>query len=421
MNRHAATPTRRRPTVLTGSAPHAGRRNDLPSVLLTIGCVAALTGLLVTVPALRGPEAPEDPDIGALELSVVIPEIPLETPELPRSLLAPPAPAAPDPDSDPDPAGEAPAGPGGAGGQGYGGQGGGVGTAELFGGPDSPWVQRLASDAATDPNSAEFVRGLNAETFKMAMEEWSIPVYYADSSTPRYDVPLTVDWAPVGTLRDVPIPDDARADPMDDAHLTIVDRSTGCVYDFWGASGSGGGMSARWGNAIPSDGDGVYDGGMASRASGFSAGAGLVTAEELRRGSIEHALVFAYPDTRSGGPVAPATKSDGRTDSSSALPQGARVRLDPSIDLTTFGLTPAELTIARAIQRYGMILGDTSGAFTIYAENPQSLAGGAFSGLLPRQTSLDMSNIPTEHLQVLDLPAQSGADPQLVGNRCNGF
>jgi hypothetical protein len=386
-------------------------RRDLPSILLTVGCVAALTGVLLAVPVLQGPE-PEDPEIRASELSVVVPEIPTDAAPLPRSLLNPPTveSAAPDP----APAGEAPAAPAAAG-------GGGVGSADLFDGPGSPWVQRLAASAPIDPNSDAYVRGLNAETFKMAMEEWSIPVYYADASTPRHDVPLTVDWAPVGTLRDVPIPSEARADPMEDAHLTIVDRSTGCVYDFWGASGSGSGLSARWGNALPADGDGIYDGGMASRASGFSAGAGLVTAEELRRGSIEHALVFAYPETRSGGPVAPATKSDGRTDSSSALPQGARVRLDPSIDLTTFGLNKAELTIARAIQEYGMILGDTSGAFTIYAQHPQSLAGGAFAGLLPQQSSLDMSNIPTEHLQVLDLPAQDDSDAQLVGNRCNGY
>lgn len=409
MTRHAAAPTRRRHAAPVDPAPATGRRKDLTSVLLTVGCVTALAALLVTVPVLQGPDAPEDPDIRALELSVVVPEIPLEVPEPPQPVVAPAAP-------EPDAAGTAPA-PAAAPRR----DSGGLGSAELFGGANSPWVQRLASDAPIDPNSDEYVRGLNAETFKMAMEEWSIPVYYADSSTPRYDVPLTVDWAPVGTLRDVPIPEGARPDPMDDAHLTIVDRSSGCVYDFWGATGSGGGMSARWGNAIPSDSDGIYDGGMASRASGFSAAAGLVTAEELRRGSIEHALVFAYPDTRSGGPVAPATKSDGRTDSSSALPQGARVRLDPSIDLASFGLSGAELTIARAMQRYGMILGDTSGAFTIYAQHPQSLADGAFSGLLPRQTSLDMSNIPTQHLQVLELPAQNDADAELVGNRCNGF
>ncbi|WP_300016079.1 hypothetical protein [Pseudonocardia sp.] len=383
--------------------------------------MAALTGMLLAVPVLQGPDEPELPEIRASELSVVVPEIPSDVADLPQSLLDPPTTetAAPETSAaapsaaDPEPRSAAAGGGGGG--------GGGLGSAELFGGPSSPWVQRLAANAPLDPNSAEYVRGLNAETFKMAMEEWSIPIYYADASTPRHDVPLTVDWAPVGTLRDVPLPSEARADPMDDAHLTIVDRSTDCVYEFWGAAGSGGGMSARWGNAIPADSDGIYDAGLATRASGFSAAAGLVTAEELRRGSIEHALVFAYPDTRSGGPVAPATESDGRTDSSSALPQGARVRLDPSIDLTTFGLNPAELTIARAIQRYGMILGDTSGAFTIYAEHPQSLGGGAYSGLLPQQTSLDMSNIPTQHLQVLDLPAQSDRDSRPVGNRCNGY
>ena len=46
---------------------------------------------------------------------------------------------------------------------------------------------------------------------------------------------------------------------------------------------------------------------MSTRASGFSSVAGLIWPEELRAGEINHALVFAYPFTRSGGPVGLAT------------------------------------------------------------------------------------------------------------------
>jgi len=216
------------------------------------------------------------------------------------------------------------------------------------------------------------------------------------------------------------VPPNAKPDPSDDAHLSIVDRSTGCVYDFWGAKGGSGGLSASWGNAIPTNSNGIYPGGMGSRGSGFSAAAGIVTADELRRGVINHALVFAYPQTKSGGPVAPATKSDGTSGGGNALPEGARLRLDPSLNLKSLGLNKYELTIATAMQKYGMILGDTSGGFTIYAQHPQS-APGAFTGLLPDDTWVDLTKIPTEKLQVMKLPAQASNKSFVVGNRCNGW
>ena len=65
MTRHAATPTRRRHAAPVDPTPATGRRKDLASVLLTVGCVGALAALLVTVPVLQGPDAPEDPDIRA--------------------------------------------------------------------------------------------------------------------------------------------------------------------------------------------------------------------------------------------------------------------------------------------------------------------------------------------------------------------
>ncbi|MGD9989901.1 hypothetical protein [Pseudonocardia sp.] len=297
--------------------------------------------------------------------------------------------------------------------------GAGSGSSALFSGPGSPWGQVLAASAAVDPNSSGYVSAMQGEKFLMSFKQWTVPVYYADASTPRQTVRLTEDWG-ASELRNVPVPANAKPDPSEDAHLSIVDRSTGCVYDFWGAKGGSGGLSASWGNAIPTNSNGIYPGGMGSRGSGFSAAAGIVTADELRRGVINHALVFAYPQTKSGGPVAPATKSDGTSGGGNALPEGARMRLDPSLNLKSLGLNKYELTIATAMQKYGMILGDTSGGFTIYAQHPQS-APGAFTGLLPDDTWVDLTKIPTEKLQVMKLPAQASNKSFVVGNRCNGW
>ena len=80
-----------------------------------------------------------------------------------------------------------------------------------------------------------------------------------------------------------------------------------------------------------------------------------------------------------------------------------RVRLDPTLDLTTLGLTPYELTIARALQVYGMYLGDNGGnaGVTLDAVNPVSYAGQPYEGLLPDATYVALGHIPLDRLQVL--------------------
>jgi hypothetical protein len=94
-----------------------------------------------------------------------------------------------------------------------------------------------------------------------------------------------------------------------------------------------------------------------------------VRACEIEQGSISHALAFAYPYP-SGRAVFPATKSDGRGDAA-ALPEGARLQLDPRIataTLTGWGCSGACLAIAHALQRYGMYVVDNGGRPKIMVE-----------------------------------------------------
>jgi hypothetical protein len=62
--------------------------------------------------------------------------------------------------------------------------------------------------------------------------------------------------------------------------------------------------------------------------------------------------------------VWPATKSDGKGTLSNNMPEGARLQLDPSLtrdQLAAMGVTGPALTVAQALQRYGMYLIDASG------------------------------------------------------------
>jgi hypothetical protein len=112
--------------------------------------------------------------------------------------------------------------------------------------------------------------------------------------------------------------------------------------------------------------------------------------------------------------VLPATASDGKTTLAAALPQGARVQLDPALDLGTLRLSASERTIAEALQRYGMYLGDTGGALALYAVSPQSFDTNPYTGLLPDESYVLLNKIPVGRFRVLKTGPQVARTPLVV-------
>ncbi|CAM2064476.1 hypothetical protein SCOR_03845 [Sulfidibacter corallicola] len=294
---------------------------------------------------------------------------------------------------------------------------------------DSPLNQPIPGDAAVDPDSENrIVSLLNAGDLVIQVGQYSAPVFIADANTPRVDVHLAC-GAPweigVGTLEDVPIPvwaepaddrDGADNPPVDcgedsdqDNHMVVLDPVGRCEYGLWQArKHEDGTWTASYAAAIGMDSEGIYPTGMSTRGSGFSFLGGLIWPDELRDGRIGHALVFSYPFARSGGPVSPATDSDGTSDLSSAIPEGARLQLDPELDLDSLDLTAYERTIARALQEYGMFLVDQGGSSGIglYAIDPKSVRTNPYSGLLPDEDFVALDGIPLDRFRLLALPEQ---------------
>lgn len=288
-----------------------------------------------------------------------------------------------------------------------------------FSGPNSPFGQRIPANVRVHPSSSQMISGLaSIGRFNLALENWSVPVYTADARTPRHNVSLTASWSYYASMQGVPIPPNAQPDPAGDGHLSVLDPVTGCAYDFWQARRTGSGWSASWGNSLSLNGTGVFAGGLSARGSGFALAAGLVWPQELRDGAINHALVFAFPNTAAGGPVAPASKSDGTSTGSSAIPMGARIQLDPALDIDRLGLRPYERTIARALQEYGAFVGDTGGSPTVYAANPISQPAGAYDGLVPAGASVRLDRIPLDRLRVLATGPQQSNRYFLNGDGC---
>ncbi len=253
--------------------------------------------------------------------------------------------------------------------------------------PSSPFNMKIIDNPKIDPNSAEIIDLLarnqaGEHGFIIGVEGWTYPIYFPDANTPTYDVILTEQYNDNDTLFNVPIPENAVPDPQDDGHLVIIDLDNRMEYDMWQARKVGDSWEASWGNAISLDSDGIYKYGFSARGSGFAASLGLVWPEEIANGAIPHALFFSIDDfaVKGGGPVRPATESDGVSDEQYALPEGGRIQLDPSLDLDSLGLTQAEKVIAKAMQEYGMILGDRGGGIQLYAARPNNYDWGTTFG-----------------------------------------
>ena len=202
--------------------------------------------------------------------------------------------------------------------------------------------------------------------------EMSIKVLHADAETPfRTFTPTDDFYAPDCDRVPFPLPRGGALEDEEgyqcttdgDCHLLVVHEPSGKLYEMWRASvteqGFAGGCAAVW------DLHKSYDRGRgqsctSADAGGFPVSAMLFTADEVARGSIDHAIRFILPNARirRGVYVWPATHaSRAPTGGPSAPPYGVRLRLRRDFPLESLPGEGARV-IARALQRYGMILAD---------------------------------------------------------------
>ena len=285
----------------------------------------------------------------------------------------------------------------------------------------SIWNTPIGPSPKYDLHSAEMVANLilsHDGKIITAGEAYNYPVYFADEQTPRWDIPCTINKCTIAssdqnvirtdTVQNVPIPVDAQPGEDTDARMIVIDKVTHTEYNLSKARRTATGWAAgtvsiyniRW------DGTPVMH---SSRGSGIPAFAGLLRPWEIRQGRIEHALAFGYTETAKNKCVFPASKTDGKSALPFAIPEGARLQLDPSltdVDFDQMGLDQTGKIIARALQEYGMILVDTSGSFKIYVEdlinNPYAREDWANPEL--NLTKESIYNIPYTAFRVLELP-----------------
>jgi hypothetical protein len=206
--------------------------------------------------------------------------------------------------------------------------------------------------------------------------EWGMPIYFASSGDPVYEVQQDKYPLPEA-LTAIHIPRGAAADPTSDGELTIYDLQAGVVCGLWHAqyeeptdkwSADGGDCYYLASNGLNGD-LRQADDHRNSGHRGVPSAIAAVRFDEVQVGVIDHVLKLAV-DNAHWRHVFPMIGSDGDSDARFAPPEGARIRLRPGVRLKGLGLVPAALTVARALKRYGAVIGDQSGGgVTLKVEN----------------------------------------------------
>lgn len=255
--------------------------------------------------------------------------------------------------------------------------------------------------------------------------DFSIPLFFADSTTPRktvvgpagraycYDVTST-DCDPVPLQMPVPADANIEGNPgltcnvaNEDCHLLVVERSEKKLYELYNTTASGQNLAAL--GAFTWDLTRQYPAQLrgeqctSADAAGLPIAALLPTATEVALGTVPHALRFILPNARMKRQVyvRPATHAGGPSSTNpDAPPYGVRFRLKASFDETPYSAN--QRVVLRALKTYGMILSDGGNIALTFADDRTTTAKWAALGITPQSFN---SIAPTD-FEVVELGAE---------------
>jgi hypothetical protein len=297
--------------------------------------------------------------------------------------------------------------------------------------PTSIWNQPLRDNARLAPNSHRLVRELLRQ--RQTSLPWinttiySTPVYTVGPGTPTsavyIDTPsvLFTNRADADAvqrqLAAVPIPDHARPSAGHNRHMVIWQPSTDTMWELWNAhripdekspwkTDSILGWHAAWGARIDnvSRNAGTNPAPFGATASGLPLAGGLIRLSEFRGNApIKHALAVGIHDIEAGTTAWPASRTDGAFTGRNAIPMGTRFRLDARVNIDKLPMTPVGKRMARAVQRYGMIVRDhADDSIVFYGEDPTPTGSNPypriFGGLRPDHV---LAGFPWDRLQAV--------------------
>jgi hypothetical protein len=219
----------------------------------------------------------------------------------------------------------------------------------------NPWNQRVDRLPA-DPRSDAIVAAIGAdEPFHPDFgTQYGIPFTTVPSHQKR--ARISFDYADESDKGPYPIPPNVPLEQGSDSHALIVDRNRCRLYELFAAhrtgtswhAGSGAIWNLRSNRLRPK-------GWTSADAAGLPILPGLARWDDVKRGSIDHALRFTVSQTRDAF-VFPARHAASDLTDANLPPMGLRFRLKASVDVSR--LPRQARIVAVALQRYGMIVAD---------------------------------------------------------------
>lgn len=227
---------------------------------------------------------------------------------------------------------------------------------------DSIWNTAIGSGAQFEPaNSTKNAELRRESSYINSNNGYGIAMNTATSADPVRSVTFQ------GKTYTHRIPENATVVEGSDGNLNVIDGQY--VYEYWKVEKkSDGNYTAGYGVKTDLLDSGI-EGGI--RAGQFSTNGGLIRKHEVENLHMPHALVMALDDSQmKKGWVFPAISEDGSNGGyTGSIPMGSLFAIPPSVDITKLGLSPEGLMLAKAMQDYGVYVGDKASNVTLYASN----------------------------------------------------
>jgi hypothetical protein len=290
---------------------------------------------------------------------------------------------------------------------------------------NSWWNAPVPAQAPLDPHGAAVLHYLRTAPQSgdgcvnlagTAGSPWGQPIYWATPTDPAYDVQGVVPRYRPPELDNLRIPVDARSASNSDGTMTIFDRAAGYVTaltdarydaqaDRWTASGATVTyLDSNGLNVLTGRSDNPHNMGSHRGNNGATM---AVRWDMVKAGRIDTVLKVAVGPELANRWVFPMVGSDGgyNGDDPAVPPEGLRLRVKPTVNLARLHLAPQALVIARAMQRYGIYLGDSGSTTALKLEDTVREGLGEKWDLKPT----DLCSLPftPAYWQVL----QEGYDP----------
>jgi hypothetical protein len=289
-----------------------------------------------------------------------------------------------------------------------------------------PWNTDV-SGAAKSERSDAIIQALsdmggwgNDNAFQI---DFSIPIFFADSNTPRMQVVGTDDYCFGGPACDsvpaqMPVPADANfegspdltcdgsgnTEGQGDCHLLVVEADEKKLYEVYQGTQDGENITAQgffiWNldEQYPPTLRGEQC--TSADAAGFPIAALTPTADEVASGAVNHALRFILPNDRMKEAVyvQPATHAGGpESTDANAPPYGVRFRLRADFDES--GYSDSAKVILKALKTHGMLLSDGGEIPLTFADDRTSTAKWSDLGI----DAQSFSDITVDQFEVVDL------------------